>query len=1475
MKRMLEAWLIALVLLFNVALPAYAQVWPSFRGDDSNMAIVSAQTPTTENVVERWAYKSSKGMYCTPPMLMDDYLVLACGTQLEKVSRLTGELVATGTMQAASSYTQNQAAYGDGRIYFAQGGGRMEAFDAATLASVWKYTNKGGGQDSSPILYNGGYVYTGYWSKDASEFVCINAATGAEVWTKNVPGGFYWAGPVVVGNAVIVGSDSGVVFAWDKLTGEEIATADAGKKICSAMAYDAASGRIYFTTTYEKFADKEACYLCSVAVDATTGAISDLKKVPLAEYGVTNCSCTPVVWGNYVYLTGGNGTTSGYFMVAKADTLEIVNTAKMNCHSKTSPLLSTAYVETDGYLYFYNVGYNKPGSIELTKVLAANPAGEGNISVSTLITPSRQEYAMNSVCCDENGTLYLKNDSGYIFAIEASKAHLTKLDANTGNFDKKLAVSVTALELVTPLNTASVELTMEATDGATISVNGTDLTGGIYTAALVDGKAALTVKVSKGDYSRNYAVNIRTISTDTGLHVATTSGNGISQNHVDIEAYADNIFVVTGATTGTRIWYAPANSLATVSSPTLLRGTSKYATVSNELDGIKYAYRLWNGMTFPLIAKTTVTAENGATRDYYILAVENAAYDGCYALTLDQSHLILARDGSRRLELTAEYLGGTAPAVSWESDNESVATVAADGTVTALGNGTAVITVATGGMTASCTVEVKDSLTVYITYTDGDFVLGKDGTELCNVPVKIATNATGDYTVNDAFVALHRQYCADADGYGTGDWGINKFWGVETGDVSYVLNDSDKAGALILTDTIVEGDRINAFKYQDTDSYVYSDLYTYFDSLTDTATAGTEKTFTVNGYNVMNRIAAVPNKATVTVFNSRGKAVDSLATTVDANGCFKINFASAGTYTVEVGGKADYAGDAWGTHTEYTGATVVPARCTVTVSAAGGTTGGSSGGGGGSSNIFVKFRLIGSSLSAKGVDLSAGVDDAEYVTWIATKTYTLPKGSTTLDLFEKALTDAGLDYKVESTGWLDYVTAPGACGGHQLGDMTNGDRSGWMYTLNGKHSQATLGNETLQNGDSFIVHYVNDYLYEDSQWATGCLGTSAQRDRWLKAKDENPKGSAGSGASSGNTVSATVNPVVVADENGAAKASLTTSELRVIINEAKDAGAGEIVVVPKISGSVDKVTVNIPAISARNIGRDATADLCIKTGLADVTIGAGDLQNMGTNGNLVVTTEKQADGALVISVTVGDKAVKLTDTVVTVAGDGNVLALVGADGTEQVIRKCVADENGVTALINGNCTVKVISVDVAFADIIRHWGRQAAEFVAARGIFDGIGENQFAPDARMNRAMVATVLYRLENEPATVGKLPFKDGIDAWAQDAVIWAAEQEIVGGDENGRFNGSAAVTRQELATMLYRYAKAVGLDTTQGGMAAREFADWEQTADWARGAMQWAVATGLIRGNDDNTINPNGTATRAEVATVLMRLIELGVK
>ena len=116
------------------------------------------------------------------------------------------------------------------------------------------------------------------------------------------------------------------------------------------------------------------------------------------------------------------------------------------------------------------------------------------------------------------------------------------------------------------------------------------------------------------------------------------------------------------------------------------------------------------------------------------------------------------------------------------------------------------------------------------------------------------------------------------------------------------------------------------------------------------------------------------------------------------------------------------------------------------------------------------------------------MSDSEYINWISSTSYTLDAGSTAYDLIKKALDGAGLKYKM-STSYLSSVNAPAKVGGYELAEFTNGSRSGWMFTVNGKHGSLSISQQELKNGDVIIVHYINDYLYEENEFP------------WLNAKD--------------------------------------------------------------------------------------------------------------------------------------------------------------------------------------------------------------------------------------------------------------------------------------------------------------------------------------------------------------------------------------
>ena len=173
--------------------------------------------------------------------------------------------------------------------------------------------------------------------------------------------------------------------------------------------------------------------------------------------------------------------------------------------------------------------------------------------------------------------------------------------------------------------------------------------------------------------------------------------------------------------------------------------------------------------------------------------------------------------------------------------------------------------------------------------------------------------------------------------------------------------------------------------------------------------------------------------------------------------------------------------------------------------------------------------------------------------------------------------------------------------------------------------------------------------------------------------------------------------------------------------------------------------------------------------------------------------------------------------------------------------------------------------DTRFDDVAKSaWYYKAVEYVAENGIMSGVSAREFAPNAGFSRAMLAQTLYAMSGKPTVKAEGTFADvAANAWYADAVNWAAEKGYVSGVGDGKFAPDASITREQMALILYRYAGS----PDASGMVLREFADGDSVSAYAVDAIRWAVHEGLISGMENNTLAPQGTATRAQVAQILM--------
>ena len=430
--------------------------WYNFRNSDTNMAITSAKTPTnadTESVTAKWI-KEFGGTYPSVQIIVDDALIVMADKSLYKLDLESGETITHTEMAAAPNFGYTPMTYAAGMIFCPLTNGTIQAFNADTLKSLWIFRDELGGQSLSPLTYYDGYLYTGFWRQETgtANFVCITTAdedtektdeAKSAVWTHTQQGGFYWAGSVVVGDAVIVGTDDGtessagdsILYAFNRKNGNIISAIileNTGDQR-SSIAYSKDKGRIYFTT--------KGGYLCSANVNAETGEVSDIKKTDIG----TESTSTPVVYKDRVYFGMGANFTTGYLAVADADTLEILFTEKMNGYPQGSVLLSDAYEKDTGYIYLYLTYNNFPGGISIIRT-KADCKTAADVQIDELYNAAGYaEHCISSIICSENGTLYYKNDSGSVFAIGMpTYENVVDLIDEIGTVSKKSAGKIKA-----------------------------------------------------------------------------------------------------------------------------------------------------------------------------------------------------------------------------------------------------------------------------------------------------------------------------------------------------------------------------------------------------------------------------------------------------------------------------------------------------------------------------------------------------------------------------------------------------------------------------------------------------------------------------------------------------------------------------------------------------------------------------------------------------------------------------------------------------------------------------------------------------------------------------------------------------------------------------------------------------------------------------------------------------------------------
>ena len=344
-------------------------------------------------------------------------------------------------------------------------------------------------------------------------------------------------------------------------------------------------------------------------------------------------------------------------------------------------------------------------------------------------------------------------------------------------------------------------------------------------------------------------------------------------------------------------------------------------------------------------------------------------------------------------------------------------------------------------------------------------------------------------------------------------------------------------------------------------------------------------------------------------------------------------------------------------------------------------------------------------------------------------------------------------------------------------------------------------------------------------------------------------------------------------EDGAAEAEVAEASVTEALKEAEE-GAPLNVKVQTQNANEVKLTLQPAAVKAL---AEAETGLSVETEQGTVELDAEAVKEAAeAGGDVAVEIKESDDGAIALVATANGKALDASVKIAVPAkAEGQVLVIINEDGTLDIVEKSLVEDGVVYAIIPAGANVKLIDNEKLFDDVANDaWYKDSVAFTSSHELFKGMSATEFGPDVTMTRGMLVTVLYRLEGATAT-GTNPYSDVADtAYYADAVIWATEMGIVEGMGDG-FVPNANVTRQQIAAIFQRYMNVCGGKTTETNPELNVFADSADTSSWASEAMDWAVSNGLFQGNGDGTLNPKGEASRAEVATLLMRLVALIVK
>lgn len=527
-------------------------------------------------------------------------------------------------------------------------------------------------------------------------------------------------------------------------------------------------------------------------------------------------------------------------------------------------------------------------------------------------------------------------------------------------------------------------------------------------------------------------------------------------------------------------------------------------------------------------------------------------------------------------------------------------------------------------------------------------------------------------------------------------------------------------------------------------------------------------------------------------------------------------------------------------------------------------------------NITVTFMLIGDTLHGEGKHTS-------FKTWIRAAEVTVPENSLVYDVFVKVLNRYGLGYVEKVRNYISKIQAPD---GYWLGEYDNGPNSGWMYTVNGTHPLLGLREYVLKNGDEIVWHYTDDYTKEEGS------------EKWNP--DTSPEGGKEGGMSvnlkAGQPIEGKV--IAVVDKKAFADIAERAEEY---INQGQAAVVNLNIELPE---GAQWVEVQIPAEAAEDLGRVKGIGLKINFSILEMAFDAAAVAAMtgasAASGSTLYIEIKPVSGkdllegagayigsrpAYELGIRAGSKEVssfeggRVQVGIAYKAAEGEnknavILYHMDDDGELTVVKNCrYDDENGLVLFFTeGLGRYGVGYNSISFTDTTGKWMQEPVEYMAARGMINGVGENRYAPDRSTTRGEFVTMLMQSLEPAAETSKVEQFIDVEAgkYYSNAVLEAKALGLVYGVGEGRFNPHSAISRQEMFAITYRALDKLELLEGYGeSQDIAAFTDMVDVAGYAEKAVDTLAAYGLINGSNGK-LYPKDTASRAECARFFYNIL-----